>query len=73
MLRRDTYDRGNDGIVIFMQLATSGQPRSQAGGDEADSDEGEDDGDDRKIDTTAMELIVSCVYDDHLADFTDRT
>ena len=51
-----------------MQLATSGQPGSQSGGNEADSDEGEDDGDGSEIDTTAMELIVSCVYENHLAD-----
>lgn len=64
---RQAYHRGNDGIVIFMQLATSGQPRSQAAADEADGDEGEDDGDDSEIDATAVELIVSCVHDGHLA------
>lgn len=53
-----------------MQLATSGQPRSQAGANKADGDEGEDDGDDSEIDTTAMELVVSCVYDSHLANRT---
>lgn len=56
-----------------MQLATSGQPRSQAGNNEADSDESEDDGDDGKIDTTAMELIVSWVYDRHVANYVDGT
>ena len=68
-MRRQTYHGGNDGIVIFVQLATSGQPRSQAGGDEADRDEGEDDGNDSKVDSTAVELIVPWVrvYDSHLA------
>ncbi len=70
--RRQTYHGSNDGIVIFVQLATSGQPRSQTEGNEADSDEGEDDGDDSKIDTTAMELIVSWVYDSHLSNCCRR-
>ena len=71
MERRQTYHRGNDSIVIFVQLATSGQPGSQAGGNEANGDKGEDDGDDGQIDTTTMELIVSCVYDGHLANCVD--
>lgn len=69
--RRQTHHRGNDSIVIFVQLATSGQPGSQAGGNEADSDKGEDDGDDCEIDTATVELIVSCVYDSHLANCVD--
>ena len=71
-MSRRSYHRGYDGIVIFVQLATSSQPRSQAGGNEADSDEGKDDGDDSKIDTTAIELIISCVYDSHLPIFSTR-
>ena len=63
-----THDRGNDSIVIFVQLATSGQPGGQARNNKADGDEGEDDRDDGKVGTTAMELILSCVYDGHLAD-----
>ena len=39
----ETYHRRNDGIVIFVQLATSSQPRSQSGGNETESDKGEDD------------------------------
>ena len=62
-----TYDRRNDSIVIFVQLATSGQPGGQAGNNKADGDEGEDDGNDSKVDTTAMKLILSCEYDRHLA------
>ena len=62
-----TYHRGNDSIVIFVQLATSGQPGREAGNNKADGDEGEDDGNDGKIDPTAMKLILSCVYDRHLA------
>ena len=50
-----------------MQLATSGDSRSQAGGNEADRDKGKDDRDDGKIDATAVKLIVSRVYDGHLA------
>ena len=72
-MSRQSYHRGYDGIIIFVQLATSGQPRSQAGGNEADSDEGKDDGDDSKIDTTAIELIISCVHDSHLPIFFDVT
>ena len=72
-LRHQTYHRGNDGIVIFVQLATSGQSRSQAGGNEADGDKGEDDGNDSKIDTTAMELIVSHMYDGHVASCVEGT
>ena len=56
-----TYHRGNDSIVIFVQLATSSQPGSKAGGNEADGDESEDDRNDSEIDTTVVELVVSCV------------
>ena len=63
--RGQTHHRGNDSIVIFVQLATIGQSRSQAGGNEADGDNGEDDGNDGEVDATAMELIVSWVYDGH--------
>lgn len=66
-----TYHRGNDGIVVLVQLATSSQPGGQAGGNEADGDECEDDGDDSEIDTTAMELIFSCVHDGHVANCVD--
>ena len=71
--RRQTYYRSNDSIVVFVQLATRGQPRSQAGGNEADGDECENDGDDGEIDTTAVELIVSSVNDGHVANCVDET
>lgn len=70
---RQTYHRGNDSVIILVELATGGQPGGQAGGNETDGDKGEDDGDDREIDTTAMELIVSCVHDSHLASCVDGT
>lgn len=63
--RRQTYHRSNDGIVIFVQLPTSGQPRSQTAANEADGDEGEDDGDDGEVDAAAVELVVSGVNDGH--------
>ena len=39
----DTYHGRNDGKVIFVQLATTSQSRSQSGENETESDEGEDD------------------------------
>ena len=72
LVMEPTYDRSNDGIVIFVQLATSGQPGGQAGNNKADGDEGEDDGNDGEIDPTAMQLILSWVYDRHLSQLCRR-